>query len=108
VKLIVLPSRTVSPIPANSDSVPSVAMNDGTRPYANTTDLGIAITSSVIQEHPFNFARKISTLDHASNGRIAWNIVTNALANGARNFGYAELEEHNERYHWADEYVDVA
>ena len=32
VKLIVLPCRTVSPIPANSDSVPSVAMNDGTRP----------------------------------------------------------------------------
>ena len=47
----------------------------------NTTDLGIAITSSVIQEHPFNFARKISTLDHASNGRIAWNIVTSALDN---------------------------
>jgi alkanesulfonate monooxygenase SsuD/methylene tetrahydromethanopterin reductase-like flavin-dependent oxidoreductase (luciferase family) len=62
----------------------------------------------VIQEHPFNFARKISTLDHASDGRIAWNIVTNALANGARNFGYDELEEHDERYHWADEQVDVA
>src|SRR6195952_3642335 len=72
------------------------------------THLEDDITSSVIQEHPFNFARKISTLDHASDGRIAWNIVTNALANGARNFGYDHLEEHDERYRWADEYVDVA
>jgi FMN-dependent oxidoreductase (nitrilotriacetate monooxygenase family) len=88
-------------IPSNDPSVIASAI------AYNTTDLGIAITSSVIQEHPFNFARKISTLDHASNGRIAWNIVTNALANGARNFGYDELEEHDERYRWADEYVDV-
>ncbi|BBZ29373.1 monooxygenase [Mycolicibacterium madagascariense] len=89
-------------IPSNDPSVIASAI------AYNTTDLGIAITSSVIQEHPFNFARKISTLDHASHGRIAWNIVTNALANGARNFGYDELEEHDERYRWADEYVDVA
>jgi long-chain alkane monooxygenase len=88
-------------IPSNDPSVIASAI------AYNTTDLGIAITSSVIQEHPFNFARKISTLDHASNGRIAWNIVTNALVNGARNFGYDELEEHDERYRWADEYVDV-
>ncbi|MDX1891310.1 NtaA/DmoA family FMN-dependent monooxygenase [Mycolicibacterium sp. 050158] len=89
-------------IPSNDPSVIASAIA-----YA-TNDLGIAITSSVIQEHPFNFARKISTLDHASNGRIAWNIVTNALVNGARNFGYDALEEHDERYRWADEYVDVA
>jgi len=89
-------------IPSNDPSVIASAI------AYNTTDLGIAITSSVIQEHPFNFARKMSTLDHASNGRIAWNIVTNALTNGARNFGYDELEEHDERYRWADEYVDVA
>lgn len=88
-------------IPSNDPSVIASAI------AYNTTDLGIAITSSVIQEHPFNFARKMSTLDHASNGRIAWNIVTNALTNGARNFGYERLEEHDERYRWADEYIDV-
>ena len=60
-----------------------------------------------MQEHPFNFARKISTLDHASDGRIAWNIVTNSLANGARNFGFDGLTPHDERYAWADEYLDV-
>lgn len=89
-------------IPSNDPSVIASAI------AYNTTDLGIAITSSVIQEHPFNFARKISTLDHASNGRIAWNIVTSALANAARNFGHDDLTEHDERYRWADEYVDVA
>ena len=40
-----------------------------------TTHLGIAFTASIRQEHPFNFARRISSLDHASKGRIAWNIV---------------------------------
>ncbi|WP_395308699.1 LLM class flavin-dependent oxidoreductase [Mycobacterium sp. AMU20-3851] len=88
-------------IPSNDPSVIASAI------AYNTTDLGIAVTSSVIQDHPFNFARKISTLDHASNGRIAWNIVTSALENAARNFGYDGLEEHDERYRWADEYVDV-
>lgn len=88
-------------IPSNDPSVIASAI------AYNTTDLGIAITSSVIQDHPFNFARKISTLDHATNGRIAWNIVTSALDNAARNFGYDGLEEHDERYRWADEYVDV-
>ena len=76
-------------IPSNDPSVIASAI------AYNTTDLGIAITSSVIQDHPFNFARKMSTLDHASNGRIAWNIVTSALDNAARNFGYDGLEEHD-------------
>lgn len=69
--------------------------------------LGLVFTSSIIQEHPFNFARKVSTLDHLSKGRVAWNIVTNALANGARNFGLDALTEHDERYRWAQEYLEV-
>jgi long-chain alkane monooxygenase len=40
-----------------------------------TDHVGIAFTASVLQEHPFHFARRISALDHASKGRIAWNIV---------------------------------
>lgn len=73
----------------------------------NTEHLGLAFTSSIVQEHPFQFARKISTLDHASDGRIAWNIVTNGIANGARNFGLDDLTPHDQRYEWAGEYVDV-
>ncbi|MCY0386725.1 LLM class flavin-dependent oxidoreductase [Robbsia sp. Bb-Pol-6] len=75
---------------------------------AATEHLGFAVTSSVIQSHPFDFARKMSTLDHLTGGRVAWNIVTSYLDNAARNFGAARLTDHDERYRWAEEYVDVA
>lgn len=88
-------------VPSNDPSVLASAIA-----YA-TEHLGIAFTASIIQEHPFNFARRISTLDHASDGRVAWNIVTNYLANAARNYGHEGLTAHDERYAWADEYVDV-
>ena len=88
-------------IPSNDPSVLISALA-----YA-TEHLGLFFTSSVIQDHPFDFARRISTLDHLSKGRIGWNIVTNALRNGARNFGLEDLTEHDERYRWADEYAAV-
>ncbi|MDJ1370733.1 LLM class flavin-dependent oxidoreductase [Gulosibacter molinativorax] len=72
-----------------------------------TENIGLALTSNVAQNHPFNFARQISTLDHISRGRIAWNIVTGTQDNGARNFGLPNLVDHTERYRWAEEYVDV-
>ncbi|MFD1211972.1 LLM class flavin-dependent oxidoreductase [Arthrobacter sp. GCM10027362] len=73
-----------------------------------TKHIGLATTSNVVQNHPFNFARQLSTLDHISGGRIAWNIVTGVQDNGARNYGLDALTDHTERYRWADEYVDVA
>jgi FMN-dependent oxidoreductase (nitrilotriacetate monooxygenase family) len=88
-------------VPSNDPSVLASAIA-----YA-TEHLGIAFTASILQEHPFNFARRVSTLDHASKGRIAWNIVTNYLPNASRNFGLDGLTKHDERYAWADEYVDV-
>src|SRR3954447_1997936 len=88
-------------VPSNDPSVLVSALA-----YA-TEHLGIAFTASILQEHPFNFARRISTLDHASKGRVAWNIVTNYLPNASRNFGLEGLTAHDERYAWADEYVDV-
>jgi len=74
---------------------------------SHTEHLGLAFTAGPIQEPPFNFARRLSTLDHASRGRIAWNIVTGALENGWRNYGHDGLLDHDERYRWADEYLDV-
>ncbi|MCZ4581787.1 MULTISPECIES: LLM class flavin-dependent oxidoreductase [Gordonia] len=88
-------------VPSNDPSVLASAIA-----YA-TEHLGIAFTASILQEHPFNFARRISTLDHATKGRIAWNIVTNYLPNASRNFGLEGLTAHDARYAWADEYVDV-
>ena len=73
-----------------------------------TKHLGLALTSNVMQNHPFNFARQVSTLDHISGGRVAWNIVTGIGDNGSRNFGLPQLVDHAERYGWAQEYVDVA
>jgi long-chain alkane monooxygenase len=88
-------------VPSNDPSVIASALAHATE------HLGIAFTSSILQDHPFSFARRMSTLDHASRGRIAWNIVTNYLPNASRNFGLEGLTAHEERYAWADEYVDV-
>jgi long-chain alkane monooxygenase len=74
----------------------------------HTEHIGLAFTSNILQAHPFTFARQVSTLDHLSNGRAAWNIVTGWQNNGARNFGLKGLPEHDSRYEWAEEYVEVA
>jgi len=72
-----------------------------------TENLGFAWTSSTLQNHPFAFARTVSTLDHLTKGRLAWNVVTSYLESGARNFGRGALPEHDERYAIADEYLDI-
>ncbi|QOZ09973.1 LLM class flavin-dependent oxidoreductase [Bradyrhizobium sp. CCBAU 51765] len=72
-----------------------------------TENLGLTFTSSIMSEHPFSFARRLSTLDHLSNGRIGWNIVTSVSHNAAQNFGFDEIIPHDERYRRADEYMEV-
>ena len=72
-----------------------------------TEHLGFAFTSSVLQTHPFTFARQLSTLDHLTNGRVGWNIVTSYLSNAAASLGLGSLPTHDERYDRADEYLDV-
>lgn len=74
---------------------------------SSTENLGLTFTSSILQEHPFNFARKLSTLDHLSKGRIGWNIVTSVSHNAAQNFGFDRIVPHTDRYRWAEEYVDI-
>ena len=73
----------------------------------STEILGVAFTSSVFQAHPFTFARQMSTLDHLTRGRVAWNIVTSYLPNAGLNFGLDGLPSHDERYALAAEYLDV-
>jgi FMN-dependent oxidoreductase (nitrilotriacetate monooxygenase family) len=72
-----------------------------------TEHLGFAFTGSVMQGHPFTFARLISTLDHLTKGRIAWNVVTSYLESAGRNLGKSGLPPHDERYEIADEYLEV-
>ncbi|MBJ7332462.1 MAG: LLM class flavin-dependent oxidoreductase, partial [Solirubrobacteraceae bacterium] len=72
-----------------------------------TEHLGLAFTLSILQEHPFSFARRASTLDHLTNGRVAWNIVTSYLENAANNLGFRGLPLHDTRYDRGDEYLEV-
>lgn len=74
---------------------------------AVTKGLGFAATFSVTYEPPFAFARRMSTLDHLTKGRVAWNVVTSYLPNAARNFGLEDEIDHDHRYVIADEYMDV-
>jgi FMN-dependent oxidoreductase (nitrilotriacetate monooxygenase family) len=69
--------------------------------------LGIVFTSSIVQDHPFDFARRMSSLDHYTDGRLGWNIVTSFNQNMFRSFGHEGTLAHDERYEWANEYVDV-
>lgn len=74
---------------------------------AVTERLGFGVTFSTTYEPPFAFARRMSTLDHLTKGRIGWNIVTSYLPNAARNFGLDDEVPHDERYRRAEEYLEV-
>ncbi len=74
---------------------------------AVTERIGFGVTFSTSYEPPFAFARRMSTLDHLTKGRIGWNIVTSYLPNAARNFGLADQIPHDQRYEIADEFMDV-
>ncbi|SNB79660.1 FMN-dependent oxidoreductase, nitrilotriacetate monooxygenase family [Arboricoccus pini] len=71
-----------------------------------TEHLGFGVTASVSYDHPVPFARRITTLDHLTDGRIGWNIVTSSLASAARNFGRTQLD-HDARYELAEEFASV-
>ncbi|MCW2762098.1 MAG: class flavin-dependent oxidoreductase [Marmoricola sp.] len=71
-----------------------------------TENLGFGVTANTSAEHPFPFARRMSTLDHLTRGRIGWNVVTGYLDSAARNMGGTQ-REHDDRYDQADEYLDV-
>ncbi|MBK5570501.1 LLM class flavin-dependent oxidoreductase [Ensifer sp. SSB1] len=72
-----------------------------------TAHLGFGLTASLSFEHPYTFARRISTLDHLTKGRIGWNIVTSYLNSGALNVGQARQARHDDRYDLAEEYLEV-
>ncbi len=69
--------------------------------------LGIGITASTSFEHPYTFARRLTTADHLTKGRVGWNIVTSYLESGAKNVGEGGLRRHDNRYEVANEYLEV-
>ena len=72
-----------------------------------TKHLGFGLTASTSYEHPYIFARRMSTLDHLTKGRIGWNVVTSYLNSAAVNIGLDQQINHSERYEMADEYMEV-
>lgn len=74
---------------------------------AVTRHLGFGVTFSLTYEHPYPFARRMSTLDHLTRGRVGWNIVTGYLESAAKNLGMARQIAHDDRYNMADEYMEV-
>ncbi|PJJ71825.1 FMN-dependent oxidoreductase (nitrilotriacetate monooxygenase family) [Diaminobutyricimonas aerilata] len=72
-----------------------------------TEHLGFGVTAGTAYEHPYPFARRMSTLDHLTKGRVGWNVVTGYLPSAARNMGHDDQLEHDDRYDHADEYLEV-
>lgn len=93
--------QTAMQVPANDPFclVPAMA--------AVTDHLGFGVTGSIPYEPPYAFARRISTLDHLSSGRLAWNVVTGYLDSAARATGKAAQPAHDTRYEIAEDYMTV-
>ena len=72
-----------------------------------TRNLGFGVTCAVSYEHPYTLARRFSTLDHLTHGRIGWNIVTGYLNSAAKSMGLARQPEHDTRYEIAEEYMEI-
>lgn len=118
-----LPSGAQFPVNDPLYVVPAMA--------AVTKNLTFGVTASTTYETPYALARRFSTVDHLSEGRVSkllmgkklplsktfanpctplfagWNIVTSYLDSAARNFGLDTQVEHDERYRIAEEYMEV-
>jgi len=93
--------ETAAQIPVNDPLIPISAMA-----YV-TKHLGFGVTVNTTYEPPFLLARRMSTLDHLTRGRIGWNIVTGYLDSAARSMGFDTLPEHDARYDAAEEYLEI-
>src|SRR3954453_4735871 len=72
-----------------------------------TSRIGLIATASTTYTEPFNLARQFASIDHISNGRAAWNIVTSWLATAAENYGGAGQVSHADRYARGEEFMEV-
>ncbi|GIZ48866.1 hypothetical protein CKM354_001191000 [Cercospora kikuchii] len=72
-----------------------------------TSKIGLAATASTTYDEAYHIARRFASLDHISEGRAAWNIVTTGNPESAKNFGQDEHMQHSDRYKRAREFYDV-
>src|SRR6266853_4406278 len=73
----------------------------------STSRIGLIATASTTYTEPFNLARQFASIDHISNGRAAWNIVTSWLSTAADNYGGAGQVSHADRYVRGEEFMTV-
>ncbi len=73
----------------------------------HTRHLGLIATASTTFEPAYTIARRFASLDHISEGRAGWNIVTTSNPDAAQNFGMDDQMDHDERYARAREFYDV-
>lgn len=74
---------------------------------AVTKTVGFGLTASTSYLTPFTLARTLTSLDHLTNGRVAWNVVTSWSKSTAKALGYDDVVPHDERYAVAQEYMDL-
>ena len=74
---------------------------------AVTQNLGFGITVNLSYESPYQFARRFASLDHLTQGRIGWNIVTGYLDSAERLIGQKGLKDHDLRYEQAEEFLQL-
>ncbi|GJE48680.1 Nitrilotriacetate monooxygenase component A [Methylobacterium tardum] len=72
-----------------------------------TERIGLIATASTTYNEPYHIARKFASLDHISNGRAGWNLVTSGNPDEALNFGRDAHVDHATRYARAREFFDV-
>ena len=72
-----------------------------------TEHLGFGVTCTLSYEPPYLLARRMSTLDHLTRGRMGWNIVTGYLESAARAMGLAAQQGHDRRYDVAEDYMEA-
>lgn len=93
--------RAAIQVPVNDPLmvVPAMAMA--------TENLGFGVTCTLSFEPPYTFARRMSTLDHLTKGRIGWNVVTGYLNSAAQGMGQKQQNAHDLRYEMAEDYMQV-
>ena len=74
---------------------------------ATTRHIGLGATRSTTYDQPYHLAREFRTIDHLSNGRAAWNVVTSMNDSEAQNFGVESHLSHDQRYDRAEEFMEL-
>lgn len=74
---------------------------------ATTQKIGLIGTASTTFDHPYHIARRFASLDHISNGRVGWNIVTSPTLSEAKNFGRDVIAPCQERYARAEDVLNA-